>query len=168
MLQTDGVTAFTLDFNETLGGWPKRSGYLNVMINGESFDGPTVFQHKPAKATWYLRDGKWTDEPEDPAPALVKRPGMQGPIDDAFMSSFLFVLPSRPCRHGVVQRFVDREVEFARARWRQIMRGEDRVVLDIELTPEQIQTCNLVCFGRLSEQSLFSFDRICDAFSMVR
>ncbi len=118
-----------------------------MIIDGESFDGPTVFEHKPAKATWYKREGKWTDEPLDPGPALAKRPGMQGPIDDAFMSSFLFVLPSRPCRHGVVQRFVDREVEFARSRWRQIMRGEDRVVLDTELTSEQIRTCNLVCFG---------------------
>ncbi len=150
-VKTAGLTAFTIQFDEAKGGWPQRSGYLKLNIDGEPFDGPTVFQGKPMKTSWFKRDGQWTDEPEvapeDTLAKLSKRPGLQGPIDDAFMSSFLFVVPSRPCRHGVVQRFVDRELEFARKRWRQIMRGDDRVVLDKDLTAEQIQNNNLICFG---------------------
>ena len=105
-----------------------------------------MIQGKPSVTQWSKIDGQW-QEADLQSPNLSKVPGLQGPIDDALTSPFLFVLPSRPCRHGVVQRFVDREVEHARQSWRRIMRGENRVVADIDLTAEQIANNNLVCFG---------------------
>ena len=78
---------------------------------------------------------------------LRKRPGMQGPIDDAFCSRFVFVIPSRPAANGVAQRFIDREMKFAAKRWRQIMRGNVRFVKDVEVTDQQIKNSNLICFG---------------------
>jgi pimeloyl-ACP methyl ester carboxylesterase len=146
-ISTKNVNAFRLDFSKH--GWPVGSGYLRLIIDGENLDGPTVIQGEPLITHWAKVDQKWEEFDSDPQ-GMVKRPGLQGPIDDAFTSSFLFVLPSRPCRHGEVERFVDREIAFARERWRQIMRGNDRVVMDHELTPEQIATCNLVCFGDFS------------------
>ena len=62
--------------------------------------------------------------------ALRKRPGLQGPIDDAFCNRFVFVIPSRPATHGVVQRWIDREIEYAQDRWSRLMRGDVRVVQD--------------------------------------
>ncbi len=143
-ISTDNVTAFSLDFSKP--NWPLKSGYLKLVIDGQELDGPAVVHGKPSLTYWSKRDGQWTEADSAPR-GICKRPGLQGPIDDAFTSSFLFVLPSRPCRHGDVQRFVDREVAFARQRWRLIMRGNDRVVLDKDLTAEQIANCNLVCFG---------------------
>ena len=147
-ITTENVSSLQLNFADA--GWPMKSGYLQVLIDDQELDGPAVMNGKPSLTQWSKVEGQWqeVDTTEDVAiPGLRKVPGLQGPIDDAFMSSFLFVLPSRPCRHGVVQRFVDREIEHARQTWRRIMRGEDRVVMDIDLTPEQIASYNLVCFG---------------------
>ena len=79
----------------------------------------------------------------------VKRPGLQGPIDDAFMDAFVFVLPSRPARHGAVQRWIERESKYAATRWRSIMRGDIRTVLDRDVTPEMAANHHLICFGDL-------------------
>ena len=144
LITTDNVTALRLDFSRD--GWPTRSGYLRLVIDGQELDGPAVIQGKPSVTYWSKRADKWEEADTEPE-EVCKRPGLQGPIDDAFTSSFLFVLPSRPCRHGNVQRFVDREVTFARETWRRVMRGEDRVVIDKDLTADQISNCNLICFG---------------------
>ena len=72
---------------------------------------------------------------------------MQGPIDDAFCERFVIVLPSRPAKHGRVQRWIDRETAYLKTRWSRLMRGDVNVVLDRDLTDEQIETCNLICFG---------------------
>ncbi|MGV3483023.1 MAG: prolyl oligopeptidase family serine peptidase [Planctomycetaceae bacterium] len=150
---TDRVTSFRLDFSA--GGWPLKSGYLNVVIDGQTLDGPAVIHGKPSVTEWVKDGSQWKEADDEPA-SLRKRPGLQGPIDDAFTSSFLFVLPSRPCRHGVVQRFVDREVDFARENWRRVMRGADRVVMDKDLTSEQIANCNLICFGDFNSNRYLS------------
>jgi hypothetical protein len=76
-----------------------------------------------------------------------KRPGLQGPIDDAFYDRFLFVLPTRPSGNGVVERWVKREMEYAQKRWQRLMRGKIRVVKDIDLTDQQIANNHLICFG---------------------
>jgi hypothetical protein len=126
-----------------------HSCYLEMIIDDQQLDGPAATKGQSLVTRWSKINGQWEEVPADApnAGGLKKRPGMQGPIDDALTSSFLFVLPSRPCRHGVVQRFVDREVEHARTTWRRIMRGEDRFVLDKDLTAQQIANYNLVCFG---------------------
>ncbi len=142
---TSNVAAFCLDF--TRAGWPLKSGYLKLEIDGEMLDGPAVASGEQSKTHWQKVDGSWQQHEAGDDELLQKRPGLQGPIDDALTAPLLFVLPSRPCRHGVVQRFVDREVEHARSTWRRIMRGDDRVVMDKDLTPEQIASHHLICFG---------------------
>ena len=58
---------------------------------------------------------------------LVKQPGLQGPIDDAFMSSFAFVTPE--AMSGVepapsaVDRWVNFELAHAVHRWEAVFRG---------------------------------------------
>lgn len=150
---TSGVTSFRLDF--TSDGWPLNSGYLKVLVDGQELDGPAVISGKPSVTQWVKLDQQW-EEGGDRANDIRKRPGLQGPIDDAFTSSFLFVLPSRPCRHGVVQRFVDREVAFARDNWRRVMRGDDRVVMDKDLTADQIANHHLICFGDFNSNRYLS------------
>jgi len=147
-IATENVSSLRLDFSSA--GWPMKSGYLQVVIDDQELDGPAVMQGQPSVTQWSKFDDQWqqVDTTQEVAnPGIRKSPGLPGPIDDAFTSSFLFVLPSRPCRHGVVQRFVDREIEHARQTWRRIMRGEDRIVMDVDLTVDQIASNNLVCFG---------------------
>lgn len=82
--------------------------------------------------------------------SLKKRPGLQGPIDDAFCDRFLFVAPTQSAAHESIQLWIDREFEYAKNRWKTLMRGDVRVVRDDELTDEMIQNHHLICFGDFS------------------
>jgi dienelactone hydrolase len=72
---------------------------------------------------------------------LRKVSGLQGPIDDAFMDSFLCVRPGKP--HPESTATLER---FAReyAKW---MRGEVRIKDDRAVTSEDIANHNLILFG---------------------
>jgi len=146
-LTTENVTRLRLDFTRL--GWPLATGEVRIEIDGEIFAGPMAIEKQPLQIALIQDEGQWFElEVEDELDnALRKRPGLQGPIDDALTAPFLFVLPSRPCRHGAVERFVQSESKHARDRWQRIMRGDDRVVIDTDLTAEQIASYNLVCFG---------------------
>ena len=60
-------------------------------------------------------DGNWelVSPIEPPSKELVKKHNLQGPIDDALMSPFLFVKPTAAGRHPEVDKWVD--AEFNRA-----------------------------------------------------
>lgn len=78
---------------------------------------------------------------------LRKRHNLQGPIDDAFMESFLFVAPGSSCANPRVDDWVESEMERAIAQWRQQMRGDARVKLDSEVTDDDIARHNLILWG---------------------
>ncbi len=145
----ENVDRLRLDFTRL--GWPLHNGRCRLEINGQLFAGPDVATGKPLVIDLIEQDGEWyeLEGGEEPATRqpLRKRPGLQGPIDDALTGPFLFVLPSRPCRHGAVERFVEREAQQARQRWQRIMRGDDRVIMDTEVTAEQAASHHLLCFG---------------------
>jgi hypothetical protein len=97
-----------------------------IEIDGEKFSSGGSFE----KA-----GGKWKKAGGDRG--LRKRPGLQGPIDDAFMESFLVVKPTTP--HAAMDRFL---AEFAK--W---MRGDPRTVDAAHLSEAQIREHNLILFG---------------------
>ncbi|MCA9184332.1 MAG: alpha/beta hydrolase-fold protein [Pirellulaceae bacterium] len=111
--------------------------------------------------TFAWQEGRWrqlaelADDGANDA-SLVKRPGLQGPIDDAFMQPFLMVLPSTKSSYEVIQRWIESESQHAVDRWRALMRGEPRVKLDTEVTPEDIEQFNLVLWGEPSTNRLLA------------
>ncbi|MEM9588592.1 MAG: prolyl oligopeptidase family serine peptidase, partial [Planctomycetota bacterium] len=148
IIRTDSVTRFRLDFRGSQ--WPGKSDFdqVPVIVDGQVIEVPLTdgvlqceFQRQ--------KDWQLIHDTDDSPQALRKHPGLQGPIDDAFTDRFLFVLPSRPARHGQVERWIQREIRFAQDRWKEIMRGDVRTVLDTELTEEHILNNHLVCFGDL-------------------
>ncbi len=79
---------------------------------------------------------------------LSKRPGLQGPIDDAFVSPFLVVLPSKACADAKVDSWVKAESHhFIFNRWPALMRGDVRVKKDSEVSADDIKNYNLVVWG---------------------
>ncbi len=148
-ITSENVDRLRLDFTRL--GWPLHNGQCRLEINGQRFAGPAVISGQPLVIDLIEQQGEWYElepsEEQTGQQSLRKRPGLQGPIDDALTGPFLFVLPSRPCRYGVVERFVERESQQARQRWQQIMRGDDRVVLDTEVTADQAASHHLICFG---------------------
>jgi hypothetical protein len=80
-------------------------------------------------------------------PRVGKRPGLQGPIDDAFTTPFL-------CVHGTgqpwnvnVKSYADASLKRFAEEWHHYFRGELPVKDDTEVTAEDIRTRNLILFG---------------------
>lgn len=143
-IQTDGVTRLRLNFADS--GWPDRLRMASVTIDSQTVD-VTDGGKAPGLQCELYRDGEaWKLESKF-AKTARKRPGMQGPIDDAFCSPFVFVMPSRPATHGAIQRWIKREMDYAGSRWQTLMRGDARFVQDTDVTDAMIRDCNLVCFG---------------------
>lgn len=110
-------------------------------------------QDLPAAPHYRKTDGKWAaGAPE----GLVKRHGLQGPIDDAFMDSFVMVTPTGKPMHDKVGAWVSAEQERAVSMWRRFFRGDARMVKDDAVTDDLISNCNLVLWGDPSSNKILA------------
>jgi pimeloyl-ACP methyl ester carboxylesterase len=91
---------------------------------------------------------------------LCKKHGLQGPIDDAFMDSFIFVKPSGTSRSEAVDTWAKAEFHHAVTHWRQQMRGDAVVKSDGDITDQDIASSNLVLWGDAQSNKLIA--RIAD------
>jgi pimeloyl-ACP methyl ester carboxylesterase len=101
-----------------------------------------------------LIDDQWVHQVVATRQGLQKQPGLQGPIDDAFLDAFLFVKPTGSAATPELQRWIDAEFEHAVTHWRQQMRGDVRVRTDAEITREELQQYHLVLWGDPSSNSI--------------
>lgn len=95
---------------------------------------------------WPLRraGGGW--EPGSPA-GPVKRRGLQGPIDDAFLEAFVVVVPGRSRPGHPVDAWVDRSWRQFTNDWRAQFRGVCEVIPDSEATDARVGRRNVVAWG---------------------
>jgi len=99
-------------------------------------------------------DGRWVN---GPAPdGLRKRHNLQGPIDDALMDSFIFVRPTGTAANEAVGKWAEAELTRAIEHWRRHFRGDARVVNDVDLTDEMIQSSNIVLWGDPKSNSVLA------------
>jgi hypothetical protein len=82
-----------------------------------------------------------------PSNALRKRHGLQGPIDDAFMDSFLFVRPTGQPLNALVGNWASNELAHAVEHWRRHYRGDAPIKDDTAITEEDIARNHLVLWG---------------------
>ena len=94
------------------------------------------------------------------ADALRKRPGLQGPIDDAFLDSFVMVRPTGAALNEKAGKWVEAEQTHAIDHWRRQYRGDARVIDDAKVTDADIAANNLVLWGDPSSNKLLA--RIAD------
>jgi len=118
-----------------------------------TIDNSTLFVPAPqSDRSWtarFRRDRKgWVvvTDSEDPA-ALAKRPGLQGPIDDAFLDAFLMVRPTGTALHEAVGKWTQSELQHALTHWRSQFRGDAFVKDDTAITDEDIASHNLILWG---------------------
>ncbi|MGE3822069.1 MAG: hypothetical protein AB7I30_21860, partial [Isosphaeraceae bacterium] len=139
------VEAFTLDFAP--GTAPFEPGKpVSVVIDGAATPQAPTFSDRSWTASYHHDEGTWKPgKPSSEGPS--KRHGLQGPIDDAFMDSFVFVRPTGTSRHPRVQAWVDAELARAVEHWRRQFRGDARVVDDVAVTEEMVQSSNLAVWG---------------------
>ncbi len=76
-----------------------------------------------------------------------KRPGLQGPLDDAFCSRFLCVRGTGEPWHSQVQQWVDARLAAFAEEWSHYFRGELPIKRDSEVTEEDVARCHLILFG---------------------
>ena len=92
--------------------------------------------------------GRWTQIIEPVSkPSLAKVHGLQGPIDDAFMDSFLVVRPTGHSPDEKIGAWVTAEIARATNEWRGQFRGDARVKDDTQVTDADMAAHHLVLFG---------------------
>ena len=116
-----------------------------VLIDGQEIVGPPVQD----RWTAHFRKGAggvWAAA----ASADIgqhKQHGLTGPIDDAFVDSFLFVRPTGKPLNDKIGAWTKSEMERAITEWRRVFRGDARVKDDTALTADDIANANLVLWG---------------------
>ncbi len=142
---TKGVTALTIAVPFRREPFP-----MDVSLDG------TMFKNilKPDEATKTYRASfgqlgqKWISaELISPQSPLAKYPGQQGPIDDAFMDSFLMVKPTGTPMNEKIGKWTEGEMKHAIDHWRKQFRGDAPVKADKEITDDDIRKNNLILWG---------------------
>jgi len=126
------------------------------MIN-PAMKATVVLDGQPLTVVGGLSDGGWTAHfrktgakwavADDDSKDLRKRHDLQGPIDDAFMDSFLMVRPTGTPMNDTVGKWASAEQEHAIRLWRTQMRGDAPAKDDSAITDADIAANNLVLWG---------------------
>lgn len=146
-ITTNNVSGFTLKMDA--GECPlNMTQPVTVQVDGIKIDVPRPKSDRSWEVSFHRVNSVWelgraVYEPGQ----LVKKHNLQGPIDDAFMDSFIFVSPSGTCASPTVDKWVKSEMEHAIVHWRQQFRGDARVKKDSEITDKEIASSNLVLWG---------------------
>lgn len=142
---TRNVTQLTLSMRPGWCPFDLREA-VKLTIDGQAIVGPQPKSDRSWNLTLHRAGERWAAGPANVA-GLVKRSGLQGPIDDAFMDSFIFVRPTGACSNDLVGRWTEAELEHAIEHWRRQFRGDARVKADRDVTEADIRDANLVLFG---------------------
>lgn len=104
--------------------------------------------------------GKWATTKLPFQSFMTKYSGHQGPIDDAFMDSFVMVRPTGQPLNAAVGQWAKTELAEAAFHWRRYFRGEPRVKDDSAITDNDLKNSHLVLWGDPSSNKLLA--RIAD------
>jgi pimeloyl-ACP methyl ester carboxylesterase len=166
-LRTENVVALTLDFPP--GRCPLDATRLPKVLldgSGPSLTGgssrgvPPVFSDRSWTAHFRKVNGQWVVADSADDGTLHKRHGLQGPIDDAFMDSFLMVRPTGKPLNDKVGGWAAKEMAHAVEHWRRQFRGDARVKDDTAVTDADVADHNLVLWGDPQSNQLLA--RIAD------
>lgn len=91
-----------------------------------------------------------------PPTALAKGPGLQGPIDDAFLDSFVVVSPTGKPWNEAAHNWAVGEMNHFVQQWRQQFRGDAVVKTDDTLADADIANSNLILFGDPSSNGVLA------------
>jgi pimeloyl-ACP methyl ester carboxylesterase len=131
-----------------------------VQIDGYELQAPAVETDRSWVAEFHKAADGWRVGPIEANQAPRKVPGLQGPIDDAFLDSFLMVRPTGTTLRKQTGAWVEAEMKHAIEHWRKQFRGDARVKDDSAVTDADISDSNLVLWGDPASNRLLA--RIAD------
>lgn len=145
-IHTQNISAFSINMGPglcPLDGTQQAS----VIVDGTPLTPQRPYSDRSWNSHFVKSASGWKVAPHSPAEGLRKRPGLQGPIDDAFMDSFLMVLPTGNPLNKTIEAWSSKEQQHAITHWRNHFRGTPRIKLDSQITPKDIQEHNLILWG---------------------
>ena len=119
-------------------------GGKHVVIDGQGVD-LANFGILTKTAEGWRRTGK---------SGRYKKPGLQGPIDDAFKDAFLVVRPTGRPENKIAGQYIADTMEQFVKEWARYMRGDVRIKDDRAVTDDDIDKYHLILFGDLSSNKL--------------
>jgi dienelactone hydrolase len=148
-IKTRNVAALTLHFEP--GSCPLEAlekPSVRIDDDEEEISGvPPVLSDRSWTVHFRKKDNVWKVVEKVDDGTLRKRPGLQGPIDDAFLDSFLMVRPTGRPLHDKIGAWTAAEMKHAVEHWRKQFRGEARLKDDSAVTAADIAAHNLVLWG---------------------
>ncbi len=151
-ITTSGISRFEIE--------PEDIYTYEMIVNGQSVVArkrrvlDETKRHK-VRMSYSTETNKWELE-RDPPKELIKTPGLQGPIDDAFMDSFLMVSPTGKAMNEKLGTWVDTEMKHANKHWRQQFRGYAPIKKDTEITDDDIKNNNLILWGDAKSNAILA------------
>jgi hypothetical protein len=119
---------------------------MKAQIDGQKLGSSAVFAKE---------NGRWHASKVN-AKDLSKHHGLQGPIDDAFLDSFLCVKPTGEARDMAVHKLALSRLEIFRENWDKFLRGDLPIKDDRDITDADIANNNLILFGDASSNKLIA------------
>ena len=120
----------------------------SLTIGGQPVALPLIEQGAPKSLVFVCENGAWKCLGDQGRVELTgKRPGLQGPIDDAFASPFLCVRGTGKPANEAVGRWADANLRRFQWEWSRHYRGRLPIKNDTEVTPEDIRERHLILFG---------------------
>ncbi len=153
-INTQNVAAFSLEMPAGLCPLD-NSRRPTVVIDKQEVPAAPVMSDRSWTSRFRKTNGKWSLV-EMPEEGLRKVHGLQGPIDDAFMSNFVFVRPTGKAMNETVATWSASELNHAVAQWRQMFRGEARIKDDTAITEADIASSNLILWGDPSSNAVLA------------
>ena len=157
-VQTRNVTAMSFEMPTGLSPFSPLKEVV-IDLDGQSVTGPRAGSDRSWQVSVHREGDAWKVGPLD-VQHVRKKPGLQGPIDDAFMDAFMMVLPTSPAMNDALGAWVKAESAHAIEHWRKHFRGDALSKDDRDITPEDIRSHNLVLWGDPKSNALLG--RIAD------
>jgi dienelactone hydrolase len=152
------VTAFTIDIPPGM-AFDHPMTWITIASTEDSVKVFSVNGWKKSdgslQASFHRAGQTWATGPL-PTEGLRKKHGLQGPIDDAFMDSFIFVRPTGQAASEKAGAWAKAEMERAIEHWRRHFRGDARVKDDTAITEDDIKSANLILWGDPSSNALIA------------
>ncbi len=164
VVKTENVNALTIDFPPGFAPLDRDNKAIGRLeVDGTTVAGSAPQSDRSLKVSLVRVDGKWS-KGSPPTDGLRKAHDLQGPIDDAFMDSFLVVRPTGKSAHKAMQEWTDQEMNRAIEHWRRHFRGEARVKNDTEVTDAELAGSHLILWGDPESNALIR--RIADSLPL--
>jgi len=148
--KTSNVSAISFELG-TAASLLSPASKVTVEMDGQALSLPGALTDGSWTAHFRKTNGRWAVIAQngngDDGKELHKQHGLQGPIDDAFMSSFVMVRPTGTPFSDTAGKWAKSEQERAVRQWRGLFRGDTPVKDDTAITDADIANSNLVLWG---------------------